>query len=177
MFNNAGGPGSGKNRGARVSGRGFRNPGSRRGPRNPRSQCEPQNPVSWRGPRRGDAAGAGGVEAPLDPGQATLGAGRGRAAKWRCVVRAPRPPVSAPAASILPPPHRRRRRETRRPRRCRGRGARPGAAPPGRPWDPRSAAPPFWARVSAREGGLVRLCPGDDVRVKRGLLFGKPLEK
>lgn len=105
------------------------------------------------------------------------GAGRGRAAKWRCVVRAPRPPVSAPAASILPPPHRRRRRETRRPGRCRGRGARPGAAPPGRPWDPRSAAPPFWARVSAREGGLVRLCPGDDVRVKRGLLFGKPLEK
>lgn len=69
-----------------------------------------------------------------------------------------------------------------------GDGARPGdpggvggvgraLVPPRRPWDPRSAAPPFWARVSAREGGLVRLCPGGDVRVKRGLLFGKPLEK
>lgn len=92
MFNNAGGPGSGKNRGARVSARGFRNPGSRRGPRNPRSQCEPQNPVSWRGPRRGDAAGAGGVEAPLDPGQATLGGRPG--ARREVEVRRQSPPSS-----------------------------------------------------------------------------------
>lgn len=116
------------------------------------------------------------MEAPLDPGEATLG---GRPGACREVeVRRQSPPV-LPSAPPPPPfcPHL-----------TVGDGARPGdpggvggvgraLVPPRRPWDSRSAAPPFWARVSARKGGLVRLCPGDDVRVKRGLLFGKPLEK